>query len=194
MNAPLVLRLTEAAEADLVEIWVTIASEASESIASNFVHALRSSFEPLQSFPLSGPEREHLAPGLRVTFHQKYAIYYLVRPGELVIGARHSWCARHHVHRRARRTHISRVLTTIPLIRSRHPPVLRAAVGRPSYGTAQLLAHLAPNPFWAFGRGSLLLRISPGWPWPAVIPSAVAPAAFVLGRGSKPPTHDVPFG
>lgn len=34
---------------------------------------------------MSGPEREHLGPGLRVTFHQKYAIYYLVRPGELVI-------------------------------------------------------------------------------------------------------------
>jgi len=49
------------------------------------VYAIRSSFEPLLTFPLSGPERDHLAPGLRVTFHQKYAIYYLVRPDELII-------------------------------------------------------------------------------------------------------------
>ncbi len=32
--------------------------------------------EPLQRFPLLGPSREGLAPGLRVSFHGSYAIYY----------------------------------------------------------------------------------------------------------------------
>ena len=30
----------------------------------------------MRHFPLSGPSREQLAPGLRVTFHQPYAVYY----------------------------------------------------------------------------------------------------------------------
>lgn len=30
----------------------------------------------MRRFPLAGPARERLAPGLRVTFHQAYAIYY----------------------------------------------------------------------------------------------------------------------
>ena len=39
----------------------------------------------LQRFPLSGPAREMFAPGLRVTFHGHYAIYYLPQAEELVI-------------------------------------------------------------------------------------------------------------
>jgi len=30
----------------------------------------------LRHFPLSGPARERLSPGLRVTFHSPYAVYY----------------------------------------------------------------------------------------------------------------------
>jgi plasmid stabilization system protein ParE len=37
------------------------------------------------TLPLSGAPRSHLAPDLRVIFHQKYAVYYLPRPGEIVI-------------------------------------------------------------------------------------------------------------
>ena len=47
--------------------------------------AIEAHFEPLRRFPLSGPTRDQLAPGLRVTFHSPYAIYYLPRPDALVI-------------------------------------------------------------------------------------------------------------
>ncbi len=50
--------------------------EASEEIASRFVAAVEAAFEPVRYFPLAAPAREHLAPGLRVTFHRSYAIYY----------------------------------------------------------------------------------------------------------------------
>jgi toxin ParE1/3/4 len=37
------------------------------------------------TLPLSGAPRPHLAPDLRVIFHQKYAVYYLPRPEKIVI-------------------------------------------------------------------------------------------------------------
>jgi toxin ParE1/3/4 len=37
------------------------------------------------TLPFSGAPRFYLAPDLRVIFHQKYAVYYLPRPGEIVI-------------------------------------------------------------------------------------------------------------
>jgi len=39
----------------------------------------------LRHFPLSGPAREQLAPGLRVTFRSPYAIYYMPGPEAVVI-------------------------------------------------------------------------------------------------------------
>ena len=39
----------------------------------------------MRQFPLSGPAREQLAPGLRVTFRSPYAIYYLPQPDAVVI-------------------------------------------------------------------------------------------------------------
>ncbi len=60
-------------------------TEASEQIATRFVTAIEAHFEPLRHFPLSGPTREQLAPGMRVTFHSPYAIYYLPLPDALVI-------------------------------------------------------------------------------------------------------------
>lgn len=68
--------MTEAAEADLAEIWATLAIEASEHVATRFVATIEETFEPLRHFPLSGPAREPLAPGLRITFRSPYAIYY----------------------------------------------------------------------------------------------------------------------
>lgn len=79
------LRLTDAAEADLSDIWARLATEASERIATRFVGAIEASLEPLRQFPLSGPARDQLAPGLRVTFHSPYAIYYRVQADAVVI-------------------------------------------------------------------------------------------------------------
>lgn len=47
--------------------------------------ALRKHFEPLRTFPMSGAPRDHLMPGLRVVFHQRYAIYYKPLPGILFV-------------------------------------------------------------------------------------------------------------
>ena len=69
----------------MAEIWVEIATGASDQIANRFIAALEASFNPLLRFPLSGPAREKLAPGLRVTFHDPYAIYYMPQPGVVVI-------------------------------------------------------------------------------------------------------------
>ena len=54
-------------------------------MATHLVIAIKAHFEPLRQFPLSGPKREQLAPGLRVTFHSPYAIYYQPRSDSLVI-------------------------------------------------------------------------------------------------------------
>jgi toxin ParE1/3/4 len=64
---------------------VTLATEASEAIATRFVDAIEKTFEPLRYFPFSGPARDQLAAGLRVTFHSPYAIYYLPQPQAVVI-------------------------------------------------------------------------------------------------------------
>jgi toxin ParE1/3/4 len=49
------------------------------------VAALEEKFEPLRQMPLLGPQRNQLAPGLRVAFHGHYAIYYAPHDNELVI-------------------------------------------------------------------------------------------------------------
>ncbi len=59
--------------------------EASEVIATRFVRGIEMAFEPLRHFPLSGPAREQLAPGLRVTFRSPYAVYYMPEPEAVVI-------------------------------------------------------------------------------------------------------------
>jgi toxin ParE1/3/4 len=69
----------------LAEIWATLAAEASEQIATRFVTAIEAHFEPLRHFPFSGPAREQLAPGLRVTFQNPYAIYYMPQESAVVI-------------------------------------------------------------------------------------------------------------
>lgn len=69
----------------MADIWTYLAVEASEEIANRFVNAVKAAFEPLRHFPLAGAARDHLAANLRVTFHGKYAIYYLPRPDALVI-------------------------------------------------------------------------------------------------------------
>lgn len=39
----------------------------------------------MRHFPFGAPARERLAPGLRVTFHGAYAIYYRPLPDALVV-------------------------------------------------------------------------------------------------------------
>ncbi len=77
--------MTEAAETDLAEIWVDLASEASEQIATRFLSRIERSFEPLRQHPEFGPAREKLGAGLRVTFQNSYAIYYKVAAEAVVI-------------------------------------------------------------------------------------------------------------
>jgi toxin ParE1/3/4 len=57
----------------------------SEAAATRFVQAIETAFEPVRHFPHAGPSRDFLCAGLRVTFHDRYAIYYLARQGEIVI-------------------------------------------------------------------------------------------------------------
>jgi toxin ParE1/3/4 len=59
--------------------------EASEAVATRFVGAIEQTFQPLRHFPLCGPTRDQLAPGLRVTFYSPYAIYYLALPEAVMI-------------------------------------------------------------------------------------------------------------
>jgi len=37
---------------------------------------IEAAFDPVRRFPLAAPRRDQLAPGLHVTFHGAYAIYY----------------------------------------------------------------------------------------------------------------------
>ena len=73
------------AEADLAEIWNSLAIGASETIATRFVHAIEASFERIRHFPRSGPARPSFGDGLRVTFYRSYAAYYVIHPGSIVI-------------------------------------------------------------------------------------------------------------
>lgn len=60
----------------MAEIWSYIAEEASEATANGFLTKLYDTCQKLLPFPHAHPERPQLAPGLRVTFHGAYAIYY----------------------------------------------------------------------------------------------------------------------
>jgi toxin ParE1/3/4 len=69
----------------LAEIWAYIAGEASEDTATRFVAGFAKHLDRLLRFPESGVERSLLAPDLRVTFHHRYAIYYLPLASEILI-------------------------------------------------------------------------------------------------------------
>ena len=79
------LRYTIKADADMVEIWSFIAENSSESLADEFNSRIHLKAQQASLFPFSGAPRPHLAKGLRVLFHEKYAIYYLPRPKEIAI-------------------------------------------------------------------------------------------------------------
>jgi toxin ParE1/3/4 len=54
-------------------------------VATGFIGGIEAAFEPVRHFPLAAAAREQLAPGLRVTFHGAYAIYYKPLPDAVVI-------------------------------------------------------------------------------------------------------------
>ena len=59
--------------------------EASEAVATKLLHRFEGRFDQLLRFPLSGAPRPELADDLRVTFCERYAIYYLPRADEVVL-------------------------------------------------------------------------------------------------------------
>ena len=62
-----------------------MAQEASEAIAGRVVAALCESLAPLRDYPDMGALRPALGDGLRVVFHEPYAIYYRPMPAEVVV-------------------------------------------------------------------------------------------------------------
>lgn len=54
-------------------------------MATGFIHAVEAAFQPLRRFPQAAAARDHLAPGLRVTFHGAYAIYFRATNDAVVI-------------------------------------------------------------------------------------------------------------
>lgn len=75
--------MTEAADADLADIWMHIAAAASEATATRFLSALRKSLDRVLLFPEAGAPRDPFAPRLRATFHSSYVIYYRTADTEL---------------------------------------------------------------------------------------------------------------
>lgn len=69
----------------MAEIWLYLATEASEAIAVRQLTGFEKKFQMLQAYPLLGASREQLSSGLRVIFHGAYAIYYITLESELII-------------------------------------------------------------------------------------------------------------
>ncbi len=66
ISQPLILRLTDTADADLAEIWSYLASEASEQIAGEVIDQIENKFGALLAAPFMGSPRRQLGVGLRV--------------------------------------------------------------------------------------------------------------------------------
>ncbi len=62
-----------------------LAIEASEDVASQFVAAIETAFEPVRHFPFATPAHDQFAPGLRVTFHRFYAVYFRPTADAIII-------------------------------------------------------------------------------------------------------------
>ena len=62
-----------------------LADEASEGVARRFLAEVSECLGRLTRFPGRGASREAFGAGMRVIFHDNYAIYYLVRSAEVVV-------------------------------------------------------------------------------------------------------------
>jgi toxin ParE1/3/4 len=76
--------MTQAARADLAEIWAFIAAD-SPAAAHRFIRRLTDRLEPLREFPGLGAPRDELAHGLRAVIYGNYAIYYRATNNEVII-------------------------------------------------------------------------------------------------------------
>lgn len=76
--------MTDAAEADLAEIWAYIAAD-SESATTHLLDKIKATCARLLDFPSSGGSRDRLAPGLRVVFQGNYAVYYTIAETEIIV-------------------------------------------------------------------------------------------------------------
>lgn len=75
------VRLSDEAEADLVETYVYIAEHDGIERAEAVDTRLRAAFEKLADFPNRGTPHDELTPGLRsVPFERPATIYYRVTP------------------------------------------------------------------------------------------------------------------
>ncbi len=76
--------LSPSAETDLEEIGDAIASD-SPNRAISFIREIRQHCDTISTAPRAAPERNDLAPGLRMLVHGNYLIFYRVLDGEIRI-------------------------------------------------------------------------------------------------------------
>ncbi len=62
---------TPEAEAQLVDLYVYIAAEASPEIGARFTDGIVTYCESLSTFPARGTRRDDIRPGLRITSYRK---------------------------------------------------------------------------------------------------------------------------
>lgn len=79
-----ILRVTEPAQQDLVEIWLTLETYGVE-FADQCINAIQRKFLQLQQFPGLGRSREDLVPGLRSVVVRDVVILYRSLEGLVVI-------------------------------------------------------------------------------------------------------------
>jgi len=73
-----------ASETDLEEIGDAIASD-NPSRAISFIQEIRTHCDAIVAAPMAAPERNDLAPGLRMLVHGSYLIFYRILTGEIRI-------------------------------------------------------------------------------------------------------------
>ena len=65
---------TPEAEAQLIELYGYIATEASPETAARFTEGIVTYCESLSSFPVRGTRRDDVRPGLRITSYRKRVV------------------------------------------------------------------------------------------------------------------------
>jgi plasmid stabilization system protein ParE len=71
-------RLARPAKADLDEIWLYVAREASENTADRLINGITSRFVALAQTPMAGRLANSIEPGIRVFPVGNYLIYYRI--------------------------------------------------------------------------------------------------------------------
>ena len=79
-DGPAVL-VTEAAEADLTDIWTYTEEVWGEAQWLSYYREMLRTFERIAAYPLSGRSRERFAPGLRSVPFREHVIFYLPMEG-----------------------------------------------------------------------------------------------------------------